>query len=177
MKKITDESLTTVGAMKEAFEKFATPVIKEMSRERYAEGYKDGVEAACAALPCEISTRCRCPSKAAAPCESCAAYHRIMVALAALASPEVEPTGEPCPHLRVGTREGKPWTCWDCGAVRVNGEWSAAPADARLIAAAPELLDALRFIHEHAFEAKWSGDERGLGLVEAAIAKAEGRAP
>lgn len=27
---------------------------------------------------------------------------------AALASPEGTPTGEPCPHLRVGTREGKP---------------------------------------------------------------------
>lgn len=114
MKKITDESLTTVGAMKEAFEKFATPVIKEMSRERYAEGYKDGVEAACAALPCEISTRCRCPSKAAAPCESCAAYHRIMVALAALASPEVKPTGE-------GERCV---TCGGAGCMNVLGEFA-----------------------------------------------------
>ncbi len=48
-------------------------------------------------------------------------------------------------------------------------------ANAHLIAASPELLEALRFVHEHAFESKWAGDERALDLVEAAIAKAEGR--
>ena len=50
------------------------------------------------------------------------------------------------------------------------------PAAAPLVAAAPELLEALRFVLAHAFEAKWAGDERALELVEAAIAKAEGRA-
>jgi hypothetical protein len=49
-------------------------------------------------------------------------------------------------------------------------------ANIHLIAAAPELLEALRFVLAHAFEAKWAGDERALELVEAAIAKAEGRA-
>jgi hypothetical protein len=38
---------------------------------------EDGIEAACAVLPCEISDKCRCPSMSAAPCESCAAVHRI----------------------------------------------------------------------------------------------------
>jgi hypothetical protein len=65
----------------------------------YAQGRSEGAEwmreQAAKALPCEISARCRCPSMAAAPCESCAAYHRIMVAVPMpVASPEVKPTGE-----------------------------------------------------------------------------------
>lgn len=58
-----------------------------------------------------------------------------------------------------------------------TGNGPTSYANGLLIAAAPELLEALRFVLAHAFEAKWAGDERALDLVEAAIAKAEGRAP
>ena len=46
---------------------------------------------------------------------------------------------------------------------------TVADCDARLIAAAPEMLDALRAV--------MSGDLRAAELVIAAIAKAEGRTP
>jgi hypothetical protein len=59
----------------------------EDGRRGYLQGYAAGVQAACAALPCEISDRCRCPSMAVSPCESCAAYHRIQLALPAPALP------------------------------------------------------------------------------------------
>lgn len=55
-------------------------------------GFREGVEAACASLPCEISDKCRCPSMASAPCESCAAYHRIMRSLTPPAPRETTPT-------------------------------------------------------------------------------------
>jgi hypothetical protein len=48
-------------------------------------------------------------------------------------------------------------------------------ADYLLAAAAPELLEVAKFVHEHAFMRKWHGDEKAFGMLERAIAKAEGK--
>lgn len=59
-----------------------------------------------------------------------------------------------------------------------NGNWTNAPiavANARLIAAAPELLHALELARDHLEVSNYEGKEdETLALINAAIAKAKG---
>lgn len=61
---------------------------------------------------------------------------------------------------------------------RPGGRWEVSPTDAALIAAAPELLEALRVLVDHAQEAhphfESERGQRDIGAAIAAIAKAEG---
>lgn len=78
---------------------------------------------------------------------------------------------------------------WECTRYGVKGEWSIAlvhclgeesqedgneaEANARLIAAAPELLEALKLAHDYLCGDGWEDDER-LKPINEALSKAEG---
>ena len=53
---------------------------------------------------------------------------------------------------------------------------SEASANARLIAAAPDLLAACEFALAHAFERKWDEDGRAFTMISSALRKATGGA-
>jgi hypothetical protein len=65
------------------------------------------------------------------------------------------------------------WLLLSNGSDVTTEPFDCADADARLIAAAPELLDALRYLLENAEAAGWS--EMMLSGARAAVAKAEWR--
>ena len=78
----------------------------------------------------------------------------------------------------VSKKDGSKTICWTADTYNeVDGEGEVTSEDlsnARLIAAAPELLSALRYMVENAESEGWSG--LMLSDAVAAIAKAEGRA-
>jgi hypothetical protein len=57
---------------------------------------------------------------------------------------------------------------------QVNGRRSEALANARLIAAAPELLEALQHAHDYLAASGWESDPR-MHKIIAALDRAEGR--